>query len=394
VALAALAVGCSRWLAFWAGRDARSAVYERFTAGEAARLEWWFTGRVCDLCALGEVRDGDRSLVVVDAPRSRPSWSNGPVPLGGSPPLPVAGFDVWLSADADEAWHRLIAAGDPRVRSQRARRWLHQVLEAAHTCVMAEVEHRSARLDAALAQALAEAHDRLSRRLDRQLADYHAARAGPATGDGLATTLAEEYATVRDWIRRIDAVVIRVRRAVLSEDAEAAEAAEELRPPANLRSSTAPDATAPAMCGPFRGEWVVLAAKTQYVGSHPNAARRAPGQDQVRARQEGRTPGRGTGHSRRRGPACLVHSWPCSCRKPRPRRSGGVLVLVEDAAEAVASSYVEAGHLARVDDRCGQRRQRACVRDPLVWAVSVVELLELMEGVEQVPLVPDQRPVQ
>jgi hypothetical protein len=30
-----------------------------------------------------------------------------------------------------------------------------------------------------------------------------------------------------------------------------------------------------------------------------------------------------------------------------------MLVFVEDAAEAVVSSYVEAGHLVRVDGRCG-----------------------------------------
>jgi hypothetical protein len=54
-----------------------------------------------------------------------------------------------------------------------------------------------------------------------------------------------------------------------------------------------------------------------------------------------------------------------------------MLVLVEDAAEAIASSYVEVGHFVRVGGRCGQRVQRACVCDALVWAVSVVELFEL-----------------
>jgi hypothetical protein len=71
-----------------------------------------------------------------------------------------------------------------------------------------------------------------------------------------------------------------------------------------------------------------------------------------------------------------------------------MLVLVEDAAEAITSSYVEAGQLVRVGDVRGQRIQRACVRDALVWAVSVVELFELAQGVEQVPLVPEQGPVQ
>jgi hypothetical protein len=57
---------------------------------------------------------------------------------------------------------------------------------------------------------------------------------------------------------------------------------------------------------------------------------------------------------------------------------------VEDAAEALASSDVEAGDLVRTGDRRGQRVQRAGVRDALVWAVSVVELFELVQGVEQV----------
>ena len=71
-----------------------------------------------------------------------------------------------------------------------------------------------------------------------------------------------------------------------------------------------------------------------------------------------------------------------------------MLVLVEDAAEAIACSYVEAGQLGRIGDLRGQRVQRAGVRDALVWAVSVVELFELVQGVEQVPLAPDQGPVQ
>jgi hypothetical protein len=71
-----------------------------------------------------------------------------------------------------------------------------------------------------------------------------------------------------------------------------------------------------------------------------------------------------------------------------------MLILVKDAAEAIASSYVEAGYLVRVGDLCRQRVQRACVGDALVGAVSVVELFELVQGVEQVPLVPDQAAVQ
>jgi hypothetical protein len=49
-----------------------------------------------------------------------------------------------------------------------------------------------------------------------------------------------------------------------------------------------------------------------------------------------------------------------------------MFVLVEDAAEAIASSYVEAGDLLRIGDRRGQRVQRAGVRDALMWPVPVV----------------------
>jgi hypothetical protein len=64
-------------------------------------------------------------------------------------------------------------------------------------------------------------------------------------------------------------------------------------------------------------------------------------------------------------------------------------VLVENAAEAIASSYVETVQLVRIGDLCGQWVQRACVREALVWPVAVVELFELAQGVEQVLLVPD-----
>jgi hypothetical protein len=68
---------------------------------------------------------------------------------------------------------------------------------------------------------------------------------------------------------------------------------------------------------------------------------------------------------------------PCPCRKSHPSRSGGMFVLVEDAAEALASSYVEVGYLVRICDWLGRRVQRAGVGDALVRAVSIVELLEL-----------------
>jgi hypothetical protein len=57
-------------------------------------------------------------------------------------------------------------------------------------------------------------------------------------------------------------------------------------------------------------------------------------------------------------------------------------VLVEDAAEAVASSYVEAGYHVRIGDRRGQDVQRAGICDALVRPVRVVELLELPQGME------------
>jgi hypothetical protein len=59
-----------------------------------------------------------------------------------------------------------------------------------------------------------------------------------------------------------------------------------------------------------------------------------------------------------------------------------MLVLVEDAAEAIASSDVEVGQLVRIGDLRRQRVQWACVCDALVRAVSVVELFELSQGVE------------
>jgi hypothetical protein len=52
----------------------------------------------------------------------------------------------------------------------------------------------------------------------------------------------------------------------------------------------------------------------------------------------------------------VVHAegWgPCRCREPRPRRSRGMLVLMEDAAEAIASADVELDEPVRFDDRFG-----------------------------------------
>jgi hypothetical protein len=71
-----------------------------------------------------------------------------------------------------------------------------------------------------------------------------------------------------------------------------------------------------------------------------------------------------------------------------------MLVLVENAAEAVESSDVEVGHLVWISDWRRQWVQRSSVGDALMRAVSVVELLEVAQGVEQMLLVPDQGPVQ
>jgi WD40 repeat protein len=43
----------------------------------------------------------------------------------------------------------------------------------------------------------------------------------------------------------------------------------------------------------------------------------------------------------------------CVCRKVHPYNSGGMFVLMEDAAEALVSSYVQLGDLVRISDRWG-----------------------------------------
>lgn len=69
-------------------------------------------------------------------------------------------------------------------------------------------------------------------------------------------------------------------------------------------------------------------------------------------------------------------------------------VLVENAAEAIAAAYVEAGDLVRNSDRRGQWIQRAGIRDVLMRPMGVAELSERAQGVAQMPLIPDQRAVQ
>jgi hypothetical protein len=60
-----------------------------------------------------------------------------------------------------------------------------------------------------------------------------------------------------------------------------------------------------------------------------------------------------------------------ACRKCHPCRLGGMVVLVENAAEAVASAGVKAGGGDQFGDRRGQRAQWPDVRDSLMRPVAV-----------------------
>jgi hypothetical protein len=71
-----------------------------------------------------------------------------------------------------------------------------------------------------------------------------------------------------------------------------------------------------------------------------------------------------------------------------------MLTRVQHPTESVASSNVKGGVSVRSRKRHGQWLERAGVRDALVRAVLVVELLELPQGVQKVALAPDQRAVQ
>ena len=71
-----------------------------------------------------------------------------------------------------------------------------------------------------------------------------------------------------------------------------------------------------------------------------------------------------------------------------------MLVFVQGAAEAVVSSDIKTGDLVSIGERCGQRAQRSGVGDTLMRPVTVIEALELAQGVQQVCLVPDQGPVE
>src|SRR5258707_516314 len=96
----------------------------------------------------------------------------------------------------------------------------------------------------------------------------------------------------------------------------------------------------------------------------------------------------GPGGAVRAGPC------PCRCRKPRPCSSGGVLVLVEDAAELIVSSDVEVGESVRLGYRLGQRAQGRCSVERAVGPVLVVKGLVLVERVQEVGPVYDQGPVE
>jgi hypothetical protein len=84
----------------------------------------------------------------------------------------------------------------------------------------------------------------------------------------------------------------------------------------------------------------------------------------------------------------------CRCRKYRPGRSSGVSVFVEDAAEAVASSDVEVVELVWFGDWLGERTQGSRGAERAVGPVLVVEGLVLMQRVEKVGLVHDQGAVE
>src|SRR6185369_4700444 len=84
----------------------------------------------------------------------------------------------------------------------------------------------------------------------------------------------------------------------------------------------------------------------------------------------------------------------CTCRKVRPGRSGRMFVLMQDAAEPVATADVERGEPVRIGDRFGQRLEWYGVRDALVRPVRVGERLVVAEGMQEVALVVDQGAVE
>jgi len=72
---------------------------------------------------------------------------------------------------------------------------------------------------------------------------------------------------------------------------------------------------------------------------------------------------------------------PCGCRKFCPHRSGGMIVFMEEAAEAIVSADAQTGERRRIDERFGQRLERSGVSDVPVRPVVVMVAFALAQGV-------------
>ncbi len=70
------------------------------------------------------------------------------------------------------------------------------------------------------------------------------------------------------------------------------------------------------------------------------------------------------------------------CRKPRPCRSSGMFVLMEDTAQTITSTDVETRNRVWIGDRLRQRMQRPGVRDTPMGPMRVVVPLVLVQGVQ------------
>jgi hypothetical protein len=71
-----------------------------------------------------------------------------------------------------------------------------------------------------------------------------------------------------------------------------------------------------------------------------------------------------------------------------------MFVFVQDASKSIASSNPEPGYLVWLSERRRQRVQGSGVGEALVGPVAVLEVLEFVQGVQQMFLVPDQGSVQ
>jgi hypothetical protein len=71
-----------------------------------------------------------------------------------------------------------------------------------------------------------------------------------------------------------------------------------------------------------------------------------------------------------------------------------MFVFVEDAAETIVSADVQVCDRGATGDRFGQWVQGSGVRDAAMGSVTVVVPFVGAQGVRQVGLVPDQRPVE